>query len=959
MRKGLFIAYILFFVQTGFAQKGGEAKSPLQQNFELQKYVSEHPDTETLKPKNLFNKTGIADSSFPFIDRFTYLGNKISTKFWLDSNVTKINNTVVFDALNASGNVYPGAFDQADVLTTQPIILNPLSNLYIEINYSCGATWNLNDSLVLQFQSSSGNWYSVWHSSNSFVYNKTIAFVFDPSLLNASNVVFRFINYTQLQASNTENFILKYVVFAHKWDLPLHENLTTFSKDLFPSKVFWAQAQTNIKTGNQYGFNYGNVAVFDALDENLNVYNNANGQKGFADTLQSHYMDITQYSLTDSVYLKFFYRAMPNSISSDSLFLEFKNNAGVWSRITGISGTPFGNLKTFIQQINIGKFRSAAFQFRLINKCTYTASDTTKWIVTGFNIGKKIAIPFVDDFSTTKIYPDQTLWSDKLVYINNHFPIRPPSYNVATFDGLNKYGNPYGYGRGYCDSLTSLSIDLSQISTADTSVYLSFFVEPAGLGTDPYTGQFQFWDSLIIEMRNSSVNPNSFVNKWSAVASSFSPNKFTQVFIRVDSAFLHDDFQFRFKNYGYLTGNQGHWHIDYIRLDKGRSDTDYFYNDFAISSTPTGLLQTYSSMPWSHFISATYQNDSQNFVVKNNTINPKAITYIRQISNQQPLQIDTFGNILPNLYGGKDTLLSIKQHATLTPFIMGDTVSFTTKITIKEGNAIDNIPSNDTFSIATNFSNYFSYDDGSAENGYGLQNRGGSVALGYTLSKPDSIYGMAMFFNQSVKDVTALPFNFMVWKDVGLGTPATGETVLLREPHLGAEYQNKINGFYYYKFQNGPIPVDGKFYVGWEQSQTFMLNMGMDQNYIIDGQFAANPNMYFKNLDLPIWQQTQLTGALMMRPIIGKWIDPPVGLKNITQQKFDVKVYPNPAKNILYIEGKQDEHLYVELLDMTGRLILSHKNENAIQLPILQSGIYLLRITDENQNNIVKKIIIE
>jgi hypothetical protein len=135
--------------------------------------------------------------------------------------------------------------------------------------------------------------------------------------------------------------------------------------------------------------------------------------------------------------------------------------------------------------------------------------------------------------------------------------------------------------------------------------------------------------------------------------------------------------------------------------------------------------------------------------------------------------------------------------------------------------------------------------------------------------------------------------------------------------------------------------------------------MGMDQNYIIDGQFAANPNMYFKNLDLPIWQQTQLTGALMMRPIIGKWINPPVGLKNIEQQNFDVKVYPNPAKNILYIEGKQDEHLSVELLDMTGRLILSQKNENTIQLPMLQSGIYLLRVTDENQNNTVKKIIIE
>ena len=142
----------------------------------------------------------------------------------------------------------------------------------------------------------------------------------------------------------------------------------------------------------------------------------------------------------------------------------------------GFSGTTFSNLKSFIRQINIANFKSASFQFRLINKCAYTSSDTSKWIVTGFNIGKKVSIPFVEDFSSSTIYPNQNLWMDKLVYINNTFPIRPPSFNVATFDGLNKYGNPYGYGRGYCDSLTSLSIDLSQIPITDKSVYLSFLL---------------------------------------------------------------------------------------------------------------------------------------------------------------------------------------------------------------------------------------------------------------------------------------------------------------------------------------------------------------------------------------------------------------------------------------------------------------------------------------------------
>ncbi|MFM7299890.1 MAG: hypothetical protein ACKO1R_01980 [Crocinitomicaceae bacterium] len=55
-------------------------------------------------------------------------------------------------------------------------------------------------------------------------------------------------------------------------------------------------------------------------------------------------------------------------------------------------------------------------------------------------------------------------WLDESVYWNNRFAIDPRSLGVATFDGLDRNGNPYQYGSispNYADYLTSKTIDLS------------------------------------------------------------------------------------------------------------------------------------------------------------------------------------------------------------------------------------------------------------------------------------------------------------------------------------------------------------------------------------------------------------------------------------------------------------------------------------------------------------------
>ncbi len=87
--------------------------------------------------------------------------------------------------------------------------------------------------------------------------------------------------------------------------------------------------------------------------------------------------------------------------------------------------------------------------------------------------------------------------------------------------------------------------------------------------------------------------------------------------------------------------------------------------------------------------------------------------------------------------------------------------------------------------------------------------------------------------------------------------------------------------------------------------------------------------------------------------------NPVVGTLTVTQptaiEQYNadvIKVFPNPFRDIVFIEGKILEGQTVSVADLTGRLVSKQKIENGtIDLSSLQKGIYLLKI-----NNSVYKI---
>ena len=72
-----------------------------------------------------------------------------------------------------------------------------------------------------------------------------------------------------------------------------------------------------------------------------------------------------------------------------------------------------------------------------------------------------------------------------------------------------------------------------------------------------------------------------------------------------------------------------------------------------------------------------------------------------------------------------------------------------------------------------------------------------------------------------------------------------------------------------------------------------------------------------------------------------------------------VKLYPNPVNNLLYIENNNGFPIEkVRILDPIGKIILQKTNSfETINVENLNSGLYLLQITTENNQIITQKFL--
>ncbi len=562
-----------------------------------------------------------------------------------------------------------------------------------------------------------------------------------------------------------------------------------------------------------------------------------------------------------------------------------------------------------------------------------------------------LELPFFDDFSKYSVYPDPALWEDQYAFINNTYGINPISIGVATLDAIDHTGSIYENANSFgfiADYLTSRPIDLNYLPS--DGVLLSFFYQPGGLGDEPSPE-----DSLVLEFY--SPRDSVWHSVWNSPGDTL--QEFRQVLIPVmDTIFLKPGFKFRFKNYASLSinasspgmiGNCDHWHLDYIKLDKGRSQNDTLLNDVTMNISIRSLLKNHEAMPWDHFkaTSLSEMGNSVSISYTNHDDSVRNVTRLFEITDLYDQELDYnlsagAANIDPGETILYDTTLIYTFNSSQT-----DSALFEVRSYLITDNF--DIKINDTVIYQQVFNEYFAYDDGSAEGGYGFTGQGAEnarIAYQFKAFIPDSLYAIQIYFNQSYQDESQRYFTLTVWSD---DNDLPGE-VLYTQTSEEPLYENELNNFRTYMLDSA-VYVSGKFYVGWQQITDAFLNFGFDLNRV------RNDKIFYQQGG--IWYNSQFPGALMIRPVMGKSLITS-RTTNLNEPVFNL--FPNPANRYIRIEFPEEpqyENLRFAIIDSQGRTLFETTGHlRKIDLTGYAPGLYFFVVHNQHSTFATKKFII-
>ncbi|MCB0790344.1 MAG: T9SS type A sorting domain-containing protein [Flavobacteriales bacterium] len=537
------------------------------------------------------------------------------------------------------------------------------------------------------------------------------------------------------------------------------------------------------------------------------------------------------------------------------------------------------------------------------------------------------------------------LWADDDVYINGTYPVDPPTIGVATFDGLDRTGYPYRDDQptawGIADHLTSVPIDLA-LQPGD-SVYLSFFYQPQGLSGDD---QVQEQDSLVLEFY--APDDDEWVRVWRTPYEALAP--FEQVLVPItDTRFLKPDFRMRFLNYATLSGALDQWHIDYVRLNQNRNHQDTLLVDIAYQYPESSLLDVYSAMPYTHYglspsssmaatVSASIRNldDVDHFITWRMQAGDRGAppTY-----DPNYFGINSSNNAGSTFDSGypENSFQSDFQYASGSV----DGYGFSTvKLICNSTPDINRY--NDTITFTQELSNYYAYDDGSAEAGYGLVNAtGGKIAVRFDLQTGDSLRAVRIYFDPIFypSDPSTTSFLLTVWSSLD------PEVVQMQNFSFSSpQYvQWGLNKFVEYPLDS-TIWVQGTIYVGITQTGSQNLQMGFDRNRDRHERIFYKVGTGFVN--------TGYAGSLMLRPVFVAQADPWAGVPDGDQGDKPLVLWPNPTDGLLWIDPSMGDTpgARIRLTDATGRTVLDGPLQRDVPIDLggHAPGLYLVRVNAQD-----------
>jgi len=584
-----------------------------------------------------------------------------------------------------------------------------------------------------------------------------------------------------------------------------------------------------------------------------------------------------------------------------------------------------------------------------------------------------VELPFFDDFMEATIFPRKELWIDNYAFVNTDIPVYPINRGAVTLDAISDSGQMYstavpGPATFLADHLTSRFIRLDSIfspvvralSPAD-SVYLSFWYQPQGRGKPPHVADSLMLRFLISPERDSIslTDTMHFDAVWQEIwrtkgmsLDTFYINNnqyFVQVMIPItDTQFFKKTFRFQFYNYVSLASsaepswqsNCSQWNLDniYVNIDRLASDT--LRPEISFIERPPSMLRNYSSMPFPQYT--------------DNPTNEMADTLSILISNRDLLEHnssygysmkDVNGAWQQNYSGGEYVIKPFYSFGYVTyipfahppvqqlfPISAADSAVF---LITHQVQAVDGSLLGDTMQAYQRFYNYFAYDDGTPDAGYGLSPAGSLLAYRFRLNKtPDTLRAIQFLFNRTLSNDNVQLFYLTVWNDAN-GKP---DQVIYEELVL-PRFADSLNKFVTYHL-DPPLRISSTFYVGWEQTTDDNLNVGYDRYNNSREQVLFNVSGE--------WLTSTFNGSPMIRPIVGKPI--PLGISERQKGSVSLKLYPNPASGervqIDFPSSLDRTEIYIlHLYNLFGEEVAREPYAGSFTVSRFVPGIYIVTLS--------------
>ncbi|NJM25338.1 MAG: T9SS type A sorting domain-containing protein [Bacteroidia bacterium] len=586
-----------------------------------------------------------------------------------------------------------------------------------------------------------------------------------------------------------------------------------------------------------------------------------------------------------------------------------------------------------------------------------------------------LSLPFWDDFSTNNTgVADPDLWQNSnSVWINAGVGIKPPTLNVATFDGLDSVGAVYDSVNinGYRDKLVSNPIDLSTLTPAEQStVYLSFFYQWKGNGEPPDGSdylQLQFrnatgqWDEVI------QIKDNNFVD-----------SVFYYYSVKVEGTdYLHDAFQFRLRSYGRLTGAFDTWNVDYVYMNKNRGTGVQDFPDRAAAMPIGPLFGQYYHIPLGHFretkalyqptlevrslrnLETTIDFDTYGTFVNVDTATNTTTVYTTTLGTNRPIKGASSG--LEKLEYVNTLVFDIPDPDDAAQFMPdADSIAVTLRVELetKDNSPIptgDYDPAiytpidfrvNDTLQATYVLFDHYAYDDGTAEYTAELAQPGNRAAVQFDMltTNIDTLIGFDIYVPDAYLK-TSVTADFYIYAD-NTGVPGT---LLVSIPSRTISKQGKFQRIL---FQPAQLVKD-RFYVAWREPGAGLLKVGLDKNNNSGDRIFVNANgSWIQNTDV-------VTGSLMIRPVFGTGA--PEVITGIDDDEKPLRFYPNPTRGTFYVQGKYN---VLQLLDVAGREVamateVEDEHTTKVTVRDARAGMYLLKWAAGRKRGVQKIIVSE